>query len=727
MPQVIDDSVLEKLRQALAKRRAQLPSVDEVVDGAENFGRGAMKGLADSGYGLAQGVGSLTGLDGLRDAAIRGKEEAKQFYNPQGRSGIAGDIVGRVLGEGATSMAGGGLAAKGLTAMGGVAAKAAALGGSGLLPTVARNTVLAAPVDVSLSSARAQDAGESEGKTILKDLAMNAGGGALLGGLAHGADKLLPKTALAELNSPLQRMRHGVDNLMERIRPTEPLKLKPGKYEGAKTDIDLNKINEVEQVHPMANKLVAEGATPESIEAGMSNHPLAKRIAARVKVLNNRKIVKLDETPDISDVTGMPLGSKTVTYQVGDQPVRMTISDKRVGGRINVDVMDIDPAKQGTLDPIGVRNMLKTAMEDEGATGIASWRRRDGRVITMDKPGHTQAIPAMKASDEARVLKELGLDKADKSVQNSYLSEYMSGVYLQGDHPNVVKKQLQNILDRNAAERLEGLPVIDPYAPIEKPKPFVPKELPPIPSVGPSTPKIKDFDKLPRLDIEGADTQLKAATQRELMRQYLSTIRTRNLLATRIDPEGVAQYVGQTRARAANLKEYDAGRMRRSMELDDAMLTTPDGLPITPEMRAAGNTDVEVQRALAEAELASSRVRDGVSDPYDAHNAYDARNAPDFDRMSPRGRYDFLEALKRSSVGMDAVGGLDRGPVTWQVADKTRKTPLKQVARDASKAASTMKEIESLNPAHDVGNTGLLNNQQLQILLRKIIRQSNQK
>jgi len=70
--------------------------------------------LAKTGTGIARGIGGLTGIDAMRDWAERTEDQVEGFYDPQGRAGTVGEFGGRLLGEGATAMAGGMGIVKGL-------------------------------------------------------------------------------------------------------------------------------------------------------------------------------------------------------------------------------------------------------------------------------------------------------------------------------------------------------------------------------------------------------------------------------------------------------------------------------------------------------------------------------------------------------------------------------------------------------------------------------------
>jgi len=80
-----------------------------------NLGRGLATGLAKTGTGLVKGIGGLTGSDRLKDFATRTEAQVEGFYDPQGTAGSIGTLGGRVVGEGATAIAGGGLVTKGIS------------------------------------------------------------------------------------------------------------------------------------------------------------------------------------------------------------------------------------------------------------------------------------------------------------------------------------------------------------------------------------------------------------------------------------------------------------------------------------------------------------------------------------------------------------------------------------------------------------------------------------
>jgi len=88
--------------------------------GVGNFGRGAMLGLAKAGTSLGSGVGWILDKVGdirpgegvvdragqrLASAAQRSEEQAQEYWDPQGLSGTAGELAGRLVGEAGTTIA----------------------------------------------------------------------------------------------------------------------------------------------------------------------------------------------------------------------------------------------------------------------------------------------------------------------------------------------------------------------------------------------------------------------------------------------------------------------------------------------------------------------------------------------------------------------------------------------------------------------------------------------
>lgn len=84
------------------------------MDVVEQAVRGGAKGLSKTGTTIVGGIGEVFGSPSMRQWARETEQEAQEFYNPQGTAGQVGEFLGRAVGEIGTSLAGGGLMAKGL-------------------------------------------------------------------------------------------------------------------------------------------------------------------------------------------------------------------------------------------------------------------------------------------------------------------------------------------------------------------------------------------------------------------------------------------------------------------------------------------------------------------------------------------------------------------------------------------------------------------------------------
>jgi hypothetical protein len=123
--------------------------------GVSNLVRGAMQGLGTAGTSTIGAIGTLTGSGRLRDWADRSEAEMREFYDPQGRAGRAGEIGGRVLGEIGTGIVGGSLGVKAATKASGRVARA--LEGASRTRRAGATMLANAPIDV------VQGAKEDEG------------------------------------------------------------------------------------------------------------------------------------------------------------------------------------------------------------------------------------------------------------------------------------------------------------------------------------------------------------------------------------------------------------------------------------------------------------------------------------------------------------------------------------------------------------------------------------
>lgn len=186
--------------------------------GLENFGRGVANQLAQTGYRAAKGavwVGNkvLPGdpLAGAEKSLEEQAREAAELYDPQGKAGTAGQVLGALVGEGALLLAGGAGVASGITrgaaALGrgaqgaGAAARAAGAAAKVVQPAAAAiaagrrgnfaqraaaNVLPAVPIDAALGAGGAGE-GESRGKAAAVNVALGAAGGTLLEGAVSGA------------------------------------------------------------------------------------------------------------------------------------------------------------------------------------------------------------------------------------------------------------------------------------------------------------------------------------------------------------------------------------------------------------------------------------------------------------------------------------------------------------------------------------------------------------
>lgn len=712
--------------------------------GLEDIARGGMLGLSDAGTSLVRGVGALAGSEGLQDFAGEQAALARQFYAPQGSGGRAGAIIGRLLGEGALSLGAGGLIGKGIVKAAPKAAELLTKGG--IAKQAAVNTLLSSPVDVALSAARANESGQSIPKTVATDALANIAGGALLGGAAKGV-----KALADELRGPVRTARTVIEHL---LAPPPQIVPRTASFNITPEAALRNNVNEV------AQQLLKKGITDaDQIRAGLRDYgavadvhqgtkDIAGQIADRAQTLYRRNVMKVAE--------GEFPGGKNVTYLLGDIPVSLQIKPA-AGGRITVDVDDLPPDMQGkSFDTVALRNLFRQVMEDENAKGIASFRRDSGKIWVTDRPGVKQDIPNMTNADKKAFFKEMGLEDADQSAKDLYLSEYMSGVYMNGEAPVDVKAELRKILMQNPVTATSNRPAMESVvatlprtaaqianaqAAASRQRMFaelpmlntsdeamaagveaarraqMPRELPPIPAVGPTTPKIRDFNKLPRLDEEGAAMQAARSIELGLLRQYLETPKSKSLLAARIDPEGVAKYI-------AALKRLSADRnaaARGNTMLDNAMVADEAGNALYDGMRGTAQARQDLEVAAAEA-AAIAKKMGNVPDPYNPPETItvpsNAMNA-----ITP----EFLAKMERLSQGMDAMSGYGR-PITWDVSPRTLQQPIPEIQREAARFASQMElpttfsQFQQLQPPTDVGELGNMTPGQIERFLRDLVK-----
>lgn len=136
-----------------------------LVEGAEQFARGAGLGATQALTSAGRGLGYFVGSRGLEDWFKEKERGAEEFFDPQGRAGAAGQLAGRIAGEVGTAVYGGGaigkgaaLAGRGLRALRGIQAAAAPVSGA---RRAAQIVAANAPIDVL------QGLGQEEGGLIL--------------------------------------------------------------------------------------------------------------------------------------------------------------------------------------------------------------------------------------------------------------------------------------------------------------------------------------------------------------------------------------------------------------------------------------------------------------------------------------------------------------------------------------------------------------------------------
>lgn len=172
--------------------------VGQFAEGAEQFARGAGLGATQALTSAGRGLGYFVGNRGVEDWFKEKERGAEEFFDPQGRAGAAGQLVGRIAGEVGTAITGGGAIAKGaslagrglrtLSALraGQLAAKAAPVS---RLRQVAQITAAGTPIDVL------QGLGQEEGGLLMKTREGAAAENVLLsvlgGGIAAGAPSVM--------------------------------------------------------------------------------------------------------------------------------------------------------------------------------------------------------------------------------------------------------------------------------------------------------------------------------------------------------------------------------------------------------------------------------------------------------------------------------------------------------------------------------------------------------
>lgn len=136
-----------------------------LVEGAEQFARGAGLGATQALTSAGRGLGYFVGSRGTEDYFKEREQAAERFFNPQGQAGQAGRFVGRLAGEVGTAVYGGGaigkgaaLAGRGLRALRGIQTAAAPVSGA---RRAAQIVAANAPIDVL------QGLGQEEGGLVI--------------------------------------------------------------------------------------------------------------------------------------------------------------------------------------------------------------------------------------------------------------------------------------------------------------------------------------------------------------------------------------------------------------------------------------------------------------------------------------------------------------------------------------------------------------------------------
>lgn len=113
--------------------------------------RGAALGLAEAGYSTIGLAGMIPGLGGVGEWAKAGREEAREFYDPRGGFGTAGQFVGRAAGEAAQAALGGPLIVKllGRAAPGAAKTLQAGMASESALTRAGATMAANAPIDIA--------------------------------------------------------------------------------------------------------------------------------------------------------------------------------------------------------------------------------------------------------------------------------------------------------------------------------------------------------------------------------------------------------------------------------------------------------------------------------------------------------------------------------------------------------------------------------------------------
>lgn len=193
---------------------APKPEVPDDRSGLENFGRGVMSGLSRAGTSLVGGAGYLGELLGAEDNALQRfaretEQEAREYYDPQGRAGTVGKFIGEAAGGIATGVGTAKLAGRALLSAAPRAA-AALQGAAPIGQRVAAQVAVNAPIDVL--QGMSQERGvvlPGRAGAVLENVGFSA-----LGGLLPGrptAPTTAPTAGAAGTRAATPTLKEGVE------------------------------------------------------------------------------------------------------------------------------------------------------------------------------------------------------------------------------------------------------------------------------------------------------------------------------------------------------------------------------------------------------------------------------------------------------------------------------------------------------------------------------------
>lgn len=144
-----------------------------------NVVRGLAQGLGTAGTSTIGAIGTLTGSRRLQEFARRSEEEMRDFYSPEGTAGAIGTGVGRVAGEVAAGIVGGGLGVKAVTRLSPRIAQA--LSGASRLRRGTATALANAPIDI-VQGAKSEEGIILPGRlgSIVESVGLTGAAGALL-------------------------------------------------------------------------------------------------------------------------------------------------------------------------------------------------------------------------------------------------------------------------------------------------------------------------------------------------------------------------------------------------------------------------------------------------------------------------------------------------------------------------------------------------------------------